>query len=173
MANAALRCRCRKLRRRAAVDAVVTLRRNAAGMSDAGEMHDLIDIAEIRRPVEGLREIRMLHHFDAGRKVCVRRPPHGGAHRAARSREGRHHCAADEARGAGDQNARHVFHSSMQWGQPRRHPFERGIGLQVAAIRLYREAIVDDFVAVEEQGITAHPALIAKAHAGEPSPALD
>src|SRR5262249_53696542 len=66
-----------------------------------------------------------------------------------------------------------ISHPSMQRSQPRRHPLERGIGLHVAAVGLYCDTIVDDFVAVEEQGITAQAPLIAKAHAGEPSPALD
>jgi hypothetical protein len=43
-----------------------------------------------------------------------------------------------------------MFHSSVQRVQTRRHPLERVIGLQVAAIGLYRETIIDDFVAVEE-----------------------
>jgi hypothetical protein len=62
----------------------------------------------------------------------------------------------------------------MQRVQTRRHTVERVIGLQVAVIGLYREAIIDDCsVAVEEQGIVAHAALIVKANAGEPSRALD
>jgi hypothetical protein len=52
-------------------------------------------------------------------------------------------------------------------------PLEGVVGLQVVAIGLYRETIINDFVAVEEQGITAYAALLAKAHAGEPGPALD
>src|SRR4029077_17711876 len=72
-----------------------------------------------------------------------------------------HGCAASH-----DIDARH---SSMQRVQTRRHTVERVIGLQVALIGLYREAIIDDCsVAVEEQGIVAHAALIVKANAGEP-----
>ena len=92
----------------AAASAAKLLRLDAAGMRDAGEMNDLIDTLEIRLPIEGLRQIRMLHHLDAGGEGRLRRPPHGGADCAVGLCECGHHRTADESGSAGDQDARHA-----------------------------------------------------------------
>jgi hypothetical protein len=76
-------------------------------MRNAGKMDDLIYSLEQRSPVEGLRQIRMLHHFDASREGRLRRPPHGRAEREPALRKSRYHGTADEARCAGYQHARH------------------------------------------------------------------
>src|ERR1700734_630839 len=69
-------------------------------------MNDLIDALQQWLPVECLRQIRVLHHFDA-RGERQKRPSHGSAHRVAISRQGRDHGTADETGCAGDQHAAH------------------------------------------------------------------
>jgi hypothetical protein len=108
VSNAVPRRRSRKLGRGRMVDALVVLGGDAAGVSDAGEVNDLRDAIEIRRPIEGLRQIGMHNRFDAGRKAFRRRAPHGGTHRPARSGESPDHGAADETGSAGDKDPRHA-----------------------------------------------------------------
>ncbi len=52
----------------------------AAGRRDAGEMNDGFDALKLRFPVERCRQIRMLHHLDAGGgERAPRRTPDRGA----------------------------------------------------------------------------------------------
>jgi len=79
---------------------------DAAGVSDAGKVDDLIDAVEQRPPVDRFRQIRVLHDLDAGAKRRSR-TPHGGAHVMADVRQRPDGGAADKARGSGDQDVAH------------------------------------------------------------------
>ena len=106
MLDARLRRGCCQPRRCQPVYAIVCGGVGALGVGNAGEMNDLIDAVQQRLPVERFRQIRMLHHFDAiGERQM--RPPHCRAHGVAVLRQGRDNGIADEAGGAGDQDAAH------------------------------------------------------------------
>ena len=117
MLDAHLRCGCCQPRRCQPVDAIVCGGVGALGVGNAGEMNDLIDAVQQRLPVECLRQIRMLHHFDAiGERQM--RPPNCRAHRVTIARQSLDYGAADEAGCAGDQDAAHAAAPLERCEQP-------------------------------------------------------
>ena len=74
-------------------------------MRNAAEVNDRVDVVKQRTPIDRLREIGVLYHFDAPVKRRLRRSSHRGTNRMTVGGERRHHGTADEARCAGDEHA--------------------------------------------------------------------
>jgi hypothetical protein len=81
-------------------------------MRNGGEMDDLINVREQRRPIEWLREVRMRDDFNACRKWRLWRSPHGGAQSVAVLRKSGDDSRADKTRRASYQQSWRSAHSS-------------------------------------------------------------
>lgn len=101
-------CGGREPFRRPPIDAIVKRGGDVpAGMSDPGQVDDVVDAVEQATPVEIFRQIRMLHDLDTGREIRLGPPTHRGAEFASTARERRCYSTAEEAGGAGHQKPSH------------------------------------------------------------------
>ena len=159
--HAGARRRGGKLGRRRVVDAVVLHGRGAAGMGDAGEMDDLIDPVEQRRPIEALRKIRVLNDFDVVRRkeaaaARVRRRARCDRVRTRQRPRGRRNRSRRLPEAAELPASRSHLMNRRQAG---RHQLEWRVGLSIAAVDPNGVAVVDEFapIACKAHNCAARP----------------